>query len=45
MGCEVNAGSCFGTLSESGYDDTTFDISSKSTEIGIEVHTGVKFIL
>ncbi|WP_296663965.1 MULTISPECIES: hypothetical protein [unclassified Treponema] len=45
LGCEINAGSCFGTLSESGYDDTTFDLSSKSTEIGIEVHTGVKFIL
>lgn len=45
LGCEMNVGSCFGTLHESGYQDTVFDLFSESTEIGIEVHAGVKFIL
>lgn len=45
LGCEMNIGSCFGTLHESGYYDTVFALFSESTEIGIEVHAGVKFIL
>ena len=45
LGCEMNIGSCFGTLYESGYRDSVFALFSKSDEIGIEVHAGVKFIL